>query len=406
MKSIDLALKDLSQILRDWKAAVFLLVSPIIFTLFFGFIFNGNTGPGDPRLPVGWVDQDGTALSASLAGLLDDSTVIRLERGDDLEAFEKQLSKDDLAALVVIPKGYGSGILSNAPLALDIQSAPDSNAGLSVQSELQTAVQRLSSAARTAALSVETIESQRPFANQAERDQAFTEALEHATAAWSKSPVTLTVRAASPRAQEPSLSSSNAYAQSSPGMMAQFAIAGLIGAAEVVVRERKTRSLQRLLTTSISRGGILAGHFLAMFAMILAQFVLLIAFGQLALGLDYASQWPATLMMTVSMAAAAAGMGLLIGVVSKTEEQVIMFTLIPMFILSGLGGAWVPLEVMPESVQAVAHLSPVAWMMEGFQNILIRGLDWRAALLPAGALLGFALAFTLLSVLRFRSVSE
>jgi ABC-2 type transport system permease protein len=404
MKSIDLAFKDLSQILRDWKAAVFLLVSPVIFTLFFGFVFSGGSGESDPRLPVGWVDRDGSALSAALTELVESSTVVRLEPGDEFGALEKMLMKDDLAALVMIPEGYGASLLAETPLALEVKADPSSNAGMSVQGELQTAVQRLSSAVRTATLSVDTIAAQQPFAGPAERDQAFSAALESVIAAWQTPPVTLTMRAAAAPAEEASLT--NAYAQSSPGMMAQFAIAGLIGAAEVVVRERKTRALQRLLTTSISRAGILAGHYLAIFLMILAQFVVLIAFGQIFLGLNYAAQWLATLMMTLSMAAAAAGMGLLIGVLSKTEEQVIMFTLIPMFILSGLGGAWVPLEVMPESVQQVAHISPVAWMMEGFQNILIRGQDWHAALLPAGALLGFGLVFTLISVLRFRTVAE
>ncbi|MBN1372972.1 MAG: ABC transporter permease [Anaerolineaceae bacterium] len=406
MKIIDLALKDLSQILRDWKAAVFLLVSPIIFTLFFGFVFSGGGGESDPRLPVGLVDRDQTSLSAALLDLLDDSTVIRVEAGDDLAALERKLAKEDLAALVVIPAGYGAAMQDGAPLTLDVTADPASNAGMSVQNELQGTAQRLSNASRAAQLSVEVLEEQQPFASSAAREQAFAQALEDAIATWQKPPVTLSMRSSALPAAEGEAQLTNSYAHSSPGMMAQFAIAGLIGAAEVIVRERKTRALQRLLTTSISRASILAGHYLSMFIMIFAQFALLIAFGQVFLGLNYAHDWLATLMMALSMAAAAAGMGLLIGVMAKTEEQVIMFTLIPMFILSGLGGAWVPLEVMPETVQKVAHVSPVAWMMDGFQNILVRGLDWRAALLPAGALMAFALGFTLLSILRFRTVSE
>ena len=54
-------------------------------------------------------------------------------------------------------------------------------------------------------------------------------------------------------------------AHSSPGMMMQFAIAGLLTAATVIVNERKTRSLQRLLTTATSRFQILFGHYLAIF---------------------------------------------------------------------------------------------------------------------------------------------
>ena len=35
---IDLALKDLMQTVRDWEAAAFLLVMPIVFTRLMGFL--------------------------------------------------------------------------------------------------------------------------------------------------------------------------------------------------------------------------------------------------------------------------------------------------------------------------------------------------------------------------------
>ena len=76
---------------------------------------------------------------------------------------------------------------------------------------------------------------------------------------------------------------SMSMAHSSPGMMLQFAIAGLMTAAAIIVSERKSRSLQRLLTTATSRVHILIGHYLAMFALIFGQFVMLMTFGQLIL---------------------------------------------------------------------------------------------------------------------------
>ena len=43
-------------------------------------------------------------------------------------------------------------------------------------------------------------------------------------------------------------------------MMLQFGLAGLISAAQVLVSERKSRCLQRLLTTPLQRYQILLGH--------------------------------------------------------------------------------------------------------------------------------------------------
>ena len=185
-------------------------------------------------------------------------------------------------------------------------------------------------------------------------------------------------------------------------MMAQFAIAGLMGAATIIVLERKSRALARLLTTGVSQVEILLGHYLAMFVMIFVQFSLLTLFGQLFLQLNYYQQPLATLSMIIATALFAASLGLLIGTVAKTDNQVVVFSLIPMFVLAGLGGAWVPLEFTPETVQLIGHLSPVAWIMDGFKDILIRGAGLSEVLLSVAVLLGFTVVCLSLAIWRFR----
>jgi ABC-2 type transport system permease protein len=188
-------------------------------------------------------------------------------------------------------------------------------------------------------------------------------------------------------------------------MMIQFAIAGLLTAASVIVNERKTRALQRLLTTSTSRFQILMGHYLAIFSLIFVQFLLLMLFGQF-LHVDYLRLPLATLLVAFVTAICIAALGLLIGVLAKSEEQAIIFSLIPMFVLSGLGGAWVPLEYTGTAFQTIGHVSPVAWAMDGFKNITARGLGFSSVLLPAAALIGYAILFFGLAIWRFQRVSE
>ncbi|MCA9940379.1 MAG: ABC transporter permease, partial [Anaerolineales bacterium] len=196
--------------------------------------------------------------------------------------------------------------------------------------------------------------------------------------------------------------SDNAFAHSSPGMMAQFALAGLITASQVLVIERKSGALRRLLTTNMSRAGILAGHYLAMFILIITQILILILFGQLLLRLPYFRQPVATLLMVITTALFAASMGLLIGALSKSEEQAVVYSLVPMFILAGLGGAWMPLEFTPLSVQRIAYLTPIAWVMDGFKDITVRGLGLDSVLTAAGVLLLYAIGLWALAAWRFR----
>jgi ABC-2 type transport system permease protein len=97
-------------------------------------------------------------------------------------------------------------------------------------------------------------------------------------------------------------------------------------------------------------------------------------------------------------------MGLLIGVLAKADDQVILFSLIAMFLFSALGGTWFPLEASGGAFAAIGKALPSAWAMNGYQNILIRGLGLDSAWMPVLILLAYALGFFGLAVWRFRKM--
>ena len=109
MRIIDLAAKDLLQIFRDWRAAIFLVVMPIAFTLLFGFAFGGFGGveEEDPRLPVVYIRADTGTSSEHLINLLGDSQVIRIEQSDEgiREKLHESVSDNDVAGALIIPAG-------------------------------------------------------------------------------------------------------------------------------------------------------------------------------------------------------------------------------------------------------------------------------------------------------------
>jgi ABC-2 type transport system permease protein len=114
----------------------------------------------------------------------------------------------------------------------------------------------------------------------------------------------------------------------------------------------------------------------------------------------------AILLVAFTAALCIAALGLLIGILARTEEQAIIFSLVPMFVLAAVGGAWVPLEVTGPTFSAIGHLSPVAWAMDGFKNVTIRGQGLEGVLLPAAALLGYAVLFFALAAWRFQVSQE
>lgn len=394
IRIFDIALKDLMQLLRDFKTFMFLLIMPIVFTFLFGYAFGGfSSGDSDSRLPVGYLSQDDYWITDSLHDLLSKSDVIRLDenRFNSAADLEKLVAEGDLAAAIIVPDGYGRAVLKDKSAHLIVIADTSTTAWATIESELLTLASRLDSAVRTATIIDQTGVKGIPF------DYAFEKSL----SAWEEPPIAIKETTSLALKET---SNKSPLAHTAPGMMLQFAIAGLLTAAQVIVAERKSRTLERLLTTATRRVHIVVGHYLAIFVLIFTQFLILITFAQLALKVNYLRVPVATLLVAFSAALCISALGLLIGILARTEEQAVMFSLIPMFVFAGLGGAWVPLEVTGATFRAIGHLSPIAWGMDGFENIVARGLGFNSVLLPATALMVYAMFFFFLAEWRFRKL--
>jgi ABC-2 type transport system permease protein len=403
LKILNIARKDLLQIVREKQSFLFLLVMPILFTILLGFAFGGfSSQDEDTRLPVALVDQDGEYFSQTYRQILETSDVIRLmESPDQLNQLKQLVREEELAAAGIIPPSYSRALLEGVPLPLQVVVDEASISGQAARSEFQSAALQLSSMVQTARTSVSFYEDQRAFKNESARQAYFDQAFTMAGQEWQTPPVTM--KTATLLDDETSRLDNNIFSHTSPGMAAQFAIAGLMGAAGILVIERKTGAMQRLLTTSTSRFEILMGHFLAMFVTIFLQLLILILFGQLFLKLDYFGSPSAALAMITITALFTASLGLLIGSAAKNDDQVTIFSLLSMFVLAGLGGAWVPLEFTPRAFQRIAYLTPVAWVMEGFKDITIRGFGLAGISTSLLVLTAYAGIFFIAAIWRFQS---
>jgi len=407
MRIVFLALKDLLQIVRDWKAAFFLLVLPIAFTLLFGFAFSGSDdGSSDPRIPIGYIDQDEGMLSPYLGDALDLSEVILIDdTTDNLPELEERVADEELAAVVVVPGSFSERLIAGDPIPLEVIVDKGSATGLAIDNEISSIITRLATAVQTAIFSTAAYKHQ-TGADPVDADSYFNTALNNALDAWRDPPITIAPSdssiVVSEELETEAAIDENPYAHSSPGMMAQFAIAGLMGASAIIVIEKKSGALSRLVTTPTSKFQILTGHFLAMLVMIFVQLFLLMLFGQIFLDLQYSVKPLASLFVALSAAFFTASLGLLIGALAKTEDQVVILSLIPMFILAGFGGAWVPLEITPETFQKFARLTPLAWVMDGFQDIIIRGQGLETVWVAGAVLLGYSVILLAIALWQFR----
>jgi ABC-2 type transport system permease protein len=394
MQIIDLALKDLKQILRDRRTLLMMLLMPIAFTFFFGWIFGG-AGEEDARLPVGLIVEDqNTVVAQGLVAMIDESQVIRSQEIEAAEA-ENLVESQEIAGAIVIPAELDIETLVSGSADFTLYINPVSPAGQTVSTALHQIVGRLRATAKAALMSLEEIT--RLDAQPDDPQTYLQEAFSMGLSAWGTPPISITSSV-----DEASEEEINPYTQASPGMIVQFAIFGLTQTAVILVLERNSGALRRLMVSPISKGGIILGHVLSMFLITFLQLFLLVVFGEFAFQIGYFDQFPASLVIVASLALWSASLGLLVSAISKTQEHVILFGLIAMFLFSALGGAWFPLEITGETFSAIGHLMPSAWAMEGFQNLILRNQGFESILLPAGILLGYSIAFLAIAIWRFR----
>lgn len=394
MKIFELAYKDLTQVLRDKRSLVFLVAMPLVFTLFMGFAYRSgeDSAEEDPRMALAWVEESpASTTSMMLYERLADSDTLKPERMPKAAALET-LHKQDVAGVLVIPAGFGDPVEAGSQ-QLTLIADTTSTVGQSLYQLLRVPVSQLMSAVEIGQISAETLN------NSAE----FTPALELAWQKWGENNAQNLVQVEQAVAlKSESWFGDNPYNQASPGMIIQFAIMGLVNSAQILVQERKNRTLQRLMTTSMRPREIIAGHMLAMFALVLLQTLVLVVFGQFLLDVNYLRVPFGTLLLVMALGAWVASMGLLVGVIAKSDDQVVLYSMLAMFLFSALGGTWFPLEASGGVFAALGKLLPSAWAMTGLQNILIRGLGLESLWQPVLVLLVYALGFFMLAVWRFR----
>jgi ABC-2 type transport system permease protein len=95
---------------------------------------------------------------------------------------------------------------------------------------------------------------------------------------------------------------------------------------------------------------------------------------------------------------------LVVGVLSKTQEQANGFGAISIIIFAAIGGVWVPTFVMPEYLQLISNISPLNWCLKGFYVLFLRHGSW-IELLPIISYLSlFVLLCQSIVLLRLKSI--
>jgi ABC-2 type transport system permease protein len=411
--------KDLAIFLRDRRALMVNVITPIVIAAFFGFLFGGSSDTVS-RLPVGIDDQDGSALSKSIVADLSADAALAASPLPEAEA-RVRVRSGKLRAAIVLPKGFGDAATRALFGRVDkpaVQLLYDPSQsfvrpiieGLVTQYVMQRVTQALFSANGNTEIVDESLARVRNnSALPSDRREDLISLLEavrryqgRAPAAGQSSgtggmvlPMTFANVAISAGTQY------NSYAHSFAGMSVQFILFMGIDAGVALLLMRQQGVWRRLCTAPLSRGVLLGSRVAGttIIALLILAAVYVAAIG--LFNVRIAGSIPGFLAVSLAFAVLAASTGLMIAGLGQSVGATRGLSMFTALILVMLGGAWVPAFIFPGWLQRLSLWVPTRWAVDGFDAMTWRGQPLEAALAPVAVMLGWSVLFVLIAVWRF-----
>jgi ABC-2 type transport system permease protein len=158
-----------------------------------------------------------------------------------------------------------------------------------------------------------------------------------------------------------------------------------------MLRERTSGTLERLLTTPLSRPALLFGYGLAFGLAAAAQAVVTVTVATTLYGLDVAGPRYLVVLIAVVDAVLGVALGLLASAFARSEFQAVQLmpvVVLPQFFLCGL---LVPRELMAGWLQAISDVLPLTYAVEALREVgssaEASGTMWLDVAVVAGAAL-------------------
>jgi ABC-type Na+ efflux pump permease subunit len=187
-----------------------------------------------------------------------------------------------------------------------------------------------------------------------------------------------------------------------PSYTVTFAFFLVLTVGWLFVSERRQGTLKRLRAAPISRTEVLVGKMLPCFALSLFQGLFLLSAGRLFFGMRWGpDNWPwweqagwiGLVVFTTSLAAI--GLAMLIAALSRTETQVAIYGTLLVLVLAGVSGCLMPRHLMPEQMRQISLMTPHAWALDAYAQLLLSATPNLSIVAQACAVLaGFGVGFT------------
>ncbi|MGB1287573.1 MAG: ABC transporter permease [Aggregatilineales bacterium] len=405
-KLLEIAILDLRLYLSSIGNVVSLTVLPIMLALALGGIGTGGSDDSVPEpMRIDIVDiraTPDTRLASRLHDTRDNLIVCPADASDEVNCgvsenkenlprgiAEQRLEDGFTDAMLIMPDDDGD------EYAIEYHGAATMLNSDPAYQILQVAVQQMNSAAVAANLGeayVQTLSDAfdgTAIFSDSEQQKEYKEAVRTSAAALLRdAPVQVQYELSREGIQEDTVIIPGGFGQSVPGMATMFVLFTVLGGTGLLLQERKQWTLQRLTVMPVSRTQILGGKILSRFLLGMLQFMIILAVG-FVVGLDFGDSPILLIPLMICYTLCVTALAFAIAPLIKSEGQASSITTLMAMSMAALGGAWwsLSLPFIPDFMRSIGYLTPVAWAMEGFNEILFYGGGLAEIIIPCVILL-------------------
>ena len=405
----DIAINDLRIFFSNRGNLIWLVGVPVGMTIILGVAIPSDDGPS--LVPVDIIDHDqGQASELFIQSLRQANRNLLLcpmdNTNDDpcdmneAETLDGALSlirleESDTLALIEIPDDFTARVSDLEPVAIRFVAVEDLTAPQFIQQAVDSALTQ-TNGALTASLIGSRLAAQ--VEANAIDDSALAQSLrDRAAEIWAKDLIAVKYQLT----QSSSSGSVGGFGQSIPGIGSMFVLFAVLGGMALMIDDKRQWTMQRLASMPVTRSQLLGGKILGRFTLGMLQYLIIFAIGVIV-GQSFGRDPLALILIMLAFALCVTALSFALGSFVKDETQAAGLTNLLGISLAALGGAWWSLEVVPELMRTVGHISPVAWAMDGYTSLIFENGDLGTVYPSILILLGATVVFFVFGVRRFR----
>lgn len=415
-----IALNDLRIIFREKDIWINLIVLPLILSFVIGYANGAGQQPSDPTAPdilIDVIDRDDSESSREFLAALraaNPNFVLcavsqdadeRCGTGEAVfdEALAETRLRDQIAlARIDIPAGFGAALSAGGDADIVYFANENATAPSFILQSVQAVARRQGAAIVAERVGTAAAMTAPGLALDVAGEAALADGIRQRAADLLAAQPPVVTEVTSATAGTQTTPDRGGFSQSVPGMASMYVMFAVFPAAVAFMTERKQGTLQRLVTMPVRRWQLLGGKLLARFLLGMLQYGIVFAFGGLVLGVRFGDDLPALFLTMVVFTLCITALTLALSTLLRTEAQAGSLTLLLTLTLAPLGGAWWSLEIVPEWMRTLGHISPVAWAMDSYSSLIFYGGSLATVLPYIGVLAAMASAFFIFGVARFR----